>query len=895
MTNPQVESLLEHDSFLRAMARRLLGDDVAADDVVQEAWLVALRSAKRPEDVRAGWLAGIVKNLVRRSRRDGERRARRERTAARPDEVTATDEACAERSLRRRIAEIVVDLPAIYRVPLLLRYYDGLTPQAIAERLSLKGSTVRTRIQRGLLRVRARLENGNGQALSVALAAIAWKRPARGLVRAAGVAAALAVAVLLARTPPEAPLHAAREARATAASARAATLPGDATVAIAPLSETPGPRAEAAPLLEGIVHLPLGAIETIVRLEIDGAHAAVPGDEPFALAVRAPGAVRLRATHPESEPLEVVAEAPGRVDLRLVRRALVPEERLVPEPCEEEGEAWAAGEEGASGAAVARGARKGAVLEGIVRLPPESSTRPVLLEASRPGGARIRALARGGVRFSLGVAALLVDPRPSELRLRASHPDAAPREATVDVLFDPDTGAPVLPFVEIELKEAAFLEGVVQLEGFGAAADATVVAFPYDGDLPSTEFAAAARTREDGSFRLPVERGIAYFVAAAAPGYAPAGAATFTDTAALPTLVLRTGVAITGTVRSGESAAAGASVRASLAETRGLALSLGLDGNALAYEGGSVAWRSLAAEADSAGAFRIQGLAARAYRVEVEALLGSEAPPYRALEVAAPGVADFDVPVARVLVAVRAGGAPLAGASVEAVREDGSVAARSTDAAGRALLLARPGEALRLAVVAPGFRAEERRVVAETLEFAFDLVAEDRFGTLVVALRTEEGVALPSACTFDLVPDRGHFVHRKTIVEEGRFVLRDLEPAVYQVIATLPGNFLPANGRVAIARGDTAELPLDVRAGGRIIVRILTRDPFPAVWLEGLGDYGSDAFGDAAGWRIIGDTLESGLMAPGLYVLHVLAADGPRSFPVDVRPGETVRLLVPLG
>src|SRR5512134_2816194 len=77
MTNPQVESLLEHDAFLRAMARRLLGDDVAADDVVQEAWLVALRSAKRPEEVRAGWLAGIVKNLVRRARRDHERRARR--------------------------------------------------------------------------------------------------------------------------------------------------------------------------------------------------------------------------------------------------------------------------------------------------------------------------------------------------------------------------------------------------------------------------------------------------------------------------------------------------------------------------------------------------------------------------------------------------------------------------------------------------------------------------------------------------------------------------------------------------------------------------------------------------------------------------------------------------
>jgi hypothetical protein len=35
-------------------------------------------------------------------------------------------------------------------------------------------------------------------------------------------------------------------------------------------------------------------------------------------------------------------------------------------------------------------------------------------------------------------------------------------------------------------------------------------------------------------------------------------------------------------------------------------------------------------------------------------------------------------------------------------------------------------------------------------------------------------------------------------------------------------------------------------------------------------------------------------MQPGIYVVHVLAPDGPRSFPIVVKPGETVRLLVPL-
>ncbi|MFI5402643.1 MAG: hypothetical protein ACHQ1G_06870, partial [Planctomycetota bacterium] len=335
--------------------------------------------------------------------------------------------------------------------------------------------------------------------------------------------------------------------------------------------------------------------------------------------------------------------------------------------------------------------------------------------------------------------------------------------------------------------------------------------------------------------------------------------------------------------------------RASLPEGSGRALSLALDGNAIAYDTSGVAWRSLAAVADGDGAFRIPGLSARTYRVEVVALLGGEAPPYRALEVMAPGTAEFDVPVARVSVVVRGGGVPLAGASVEARREEGPPVQLVTDAAGRAVLLARPGEHLRLAVAAEGFERAEREFAAETAEIPFDLAPEERFGTLVVRLRTDEGVALPSACEFDLVPDRGASVRRKVIVQDGRFFLKDLEPAAYRVVATLPGNFLPAGGAVAVGRGRVAELSLDVRAGGRIVVRILTKDPLPAVWVEGLGDYGSDAFGGSPSWTVKGDTLESGLMAPGFYVLHVLAKDGPRSFPVDVKPGETVRLLVPLG
>lgn len=669
MTNPQVESLLEHDSFLRAMARRLLGDDVAADDIVQEAWLVALRSAKRPDEVRAGWLAGIVRNLVRRSRRDGERRARRERVVARADEVVATDDACAEEAVRRKIAEIVVALPAIYREPLVLRYYDGLTPQAIAERLALPGSTVRTRIQRGLLRVRDGLENGNGNgnghALTVALTAIAWPRRAGVALRIAAVAAMLVAAVFLARTPPPRPLHAARETLAVTTVA-AEPPPGFAAAATSAPSPD-APRGTVPLLLEGVVHLPEGAVDRAVRLEVEDLPLDVAGDEPFAIPWTKQGTVRVRATHAESEVLEAIAQVPGRVDLWLRRRALVPEERLG-----SAGRAEAvpgAEAEGASGATelLSRRAPRDVALEGIVRLPLGASARPVVVEAWRVGGAHVRASVRGGERFSMGVAALLLDPRPSELKLRASHPDAAPGETKVEVLFDPDTGAPVLPFVEMELFAPAVIEGVVQFEGLGPAPDATVAVFPFDGDAPRSELSAAARTAADGSFRIVVDRGFSYFVAAAAPGYAPDGTlAVVEQDARLRTLVLDHGAAITGRVRDGDSAAAGASVRASLPDGVGRALVLGA-GAVLAYEAGDVGWRSLSATTGGDGTFRIHGLLPRTYRMEVQALLDGASPPYGAVDVLAPGTVEFDVPVARLTVAVHGDGVPLTGVLVEAM------------------------------------------------------------------------------------------------------------------------------------------------------------------------------------------------------------------------------------
>ena len=80
---PPLDSLLEHRSWVRAVARRLLRDEHAAEDLAQEAWLRVMRSPPDPERDPKPWLRRVLKNLASNRRRGEARRTKRE-TAWRP-------------------------------------------------------------------------------------------------------------------------------------------------------------------------------------------------------------------------------------------------------------------------------------------------------------------------------------------------------------------------------------------------------------------------------------------------------------------------------------------------------------------------------------------------------------------------------------------------------------------------------------------------------------------------------------------------------------------------------------------------------------------------------------------------------------------------------------------
>jgi len=173
---PSVPSeLLEHTGFLRALARRLLHDDGASEDVVQEAYAEVLRTPPGTVKNPMGWMVRTVRNLALDHRRSEGRRERRERAHARPEAQPSTADLAARESSLRAVTETVLALDEPYRSVVLQHYHEGLSLAEIARRAGEPLATVRSRHVRALERLRRDLDahhDGDRRAWSVGLAGL---------------------------------------------------------------------------------------------------------------------------------------------------------------------------------------------------------------------------------------------------------------------------------------------------------------------------------------------------------------------------------------------------------------------------------------------------------------------------------------------------------------------------------------------------------------------------------------------------------------------------------------------------------------------------------------------------------------------------------------------------
>jgi RNA polymerase sigma factor (sigma-70 family) len=154
-----------HASRLSALAARLIGDAVEAEDLTQETLLQAYLGLDRLRDPErfSSWIYGIAVNLAKmrlRSRRNG---ALPMLEPTRLAALVAADPSPAEVVEARELWSLVESaldvLPAEQRRAVLLHYVDGLSCEEIAALLGEPAGTVRVRLHRARARLRDRLSS----------------------------------------------------------------------------------------------------------------------------------------------------------------------------------------------------------------------------------------------------------------------------------------------------------------------------------------------------------------------------------------------------------------------------------------------------------------------------------------------------------------------------------------------------------------------------------------------------------------------------------------------------------------------------------------------------------------------------------------------------------------
>lgn len=136
---------------------RVTGSAHDADDAFQATFLVLLRSARSALRVRSlgGWLYGVAFRVASKARVAAARRARRERTAARPEHTTDSPEPSAD--FTAAVHAELAALPDRYRLAVLLCDLEGLSRTDAATRLGWKEGTLSGRLNRGRKRLAERL------------------------------------------------------------------------------------------------------------------------------------------------------------------------------------------------------------------------------------------------------------------------------------------------------------------------------------------------------------------------------------------------------------------------------------------------------------------------------------------------------------------------------------------------------------------------------------------------------------------------------------------------------------------------------------------------------------------------------------------------------------------
>jgi len=153
-----------HAAAAYGLARRMLYDSTAAQDVVQEAFLSLWRSDGYCAE--KGSLRNFVLGIVRNRAIDALRKDRRRRAEGRSDDAATarlaaadrTDDEVEQRDTQRLMHAALATLPDAQQRALDLAFFGGLSHTEIAVRLDEPIGTIKSRIRLGLQRLRNEID-----------------------------------------------------------------------------------------------------------------------------------------------------------------------------------------------------------------------------------------------------------------------------------------------------------------------------------------------------------------------------------------------------------------------------------------------------------------------------------------------------------------------------------------------------------------------------------------------------------------------------------------------------------------------------------------------------------------------------------------------------------------
>ena len=195
--DPRLSQLTAEMAWVRRLARALLRDH-DADDLAQEAWIVAAEHPPADDRPLRPWLTRVIVNLARMRTRSHKRRGIRETRSTELVEPPATPDDLVERvELQQLVAGEVLALAEPYRSTVLLHYFEGLTSAEIARRLQLPEGTVRRRLKVALDELRARIEAKHRGSLAALAPLAGLHKPALGVIAMKKIIAAIVILILL--------------------------------------------------------------------------------------------------------------------------------------------------------------------------------------------------------------------------------------------------------------------------------------------------------------------------------------------------------------------------------------------------------------------------------------------------------------------------------------------------------------------------------------------------------------------------------------------------------------------------------------------------------------------------------------------------------------------------